>query len=304
MKLWKLTKKQVIRRVMLLPLLLIAGFVWLCVRACPESNYRLQIPPEAGDGDTANLTQEQMIPPPEGYTRVPAAEDSFLQFMRNMPCWPEGSSIMTFDGKTKSSGNAAAVYTLTLPDLDYQQCADTIMRLWGDYFMSTEQYDRIAFSYSNGYETKFTEWLNGKRYVTVPVINLTFRMKLAKKGEASALYGNYMQSVMRYAGTLSLDAESHPIKASEAHAGDIICHGGAPGHAVVIVDEAENEAGERCFLLAQGFIPSVSAHILAGYKDQKNPWYTEAELAGDTIRLCSWTFSGSELRRWKEGFAN
>lgn len=308
MKLRKLTKKLLIILLILLAVLLTGGFVWLCVRACPKANYRLQIPPEVREMNTPNLVQETMLPPPEGYTRIPAAEDSFLYYMRTMPCWPAGSSIMTYDGRPLSGANAAAVYELALPDSGYQECADTIMQLWGNYFYSTLQFDRIAFSYSNGYETKLMEWLKGWRYVTVPVIDLTFRMKLANANNVLGQYDNYMQSVMRYAGTLSLEAESHPIKPSEAHAGDILCKGGAPGHAVVIVDEARNEEGKRCFLIAQGFIPSQSAHVIAGVHDsplgKDCPWYTEEQLSQNPICLSSFTFQPDALRRWKDGFPN
>lgn len=313
MTLFRLTKKQVRIRLAVLAGLVLSGFVWLCVRACPTWHAQIQVPPEARSENMPTVyqtggTQETAIEPPAGYARIPAAEDSFLHFMRGAPVWPQGSSIMTYDGKTLSGANAAAVYTLALPDSGYQQCADTIMQLWGNYFMSTEQYDRIAFSYSNGYETKFTEWLDGWRYVTVPVIDLTFRMKLAKESIPLTQCDNYMQSVMRYAGTLSLEAESHPIKPEEAHAGDILCKGGAPGHAVVIVDEAQNDAGERCFLIAQGFIPSQSAHIIAGAHDsplgKDCPWYTEEQLSADPVRLSSYTFQPDSLRRWKDGFPN
>ena len=86
--------------------------------------------------------------------------------------------------------------------------------------------------------------------------------------------------------------------------GDILCHGGAPGHAVLIVDEAVNEAGERCFLLAQGFIPAQSCQILAGYAGAESPWYSASQLTGDEIRLEGYTFRGDGiLRRWNGGFS-
>lgn len=120
---------------------------------------------------------------------------------------------------------------------------------------------------------------------------------------------NYLKAVMRYAGTLSLEAESQPIGISEAHAGDIICKGGAPGHVVVIVDEAVNEKGERCFLLAQGLIPSQSAHVIAGVHDsplgETCPWYTETQLSTAPIRLSCYSYESTDaLRRWKDGFPN
>ncbi len=302
MKLWKLTKRQVIIRLSLLAILLVGGVILLMLRACPKWHDQRLMPPEAnGEGGT----QETVIVPPEGYTRIPAAEDSFLAFMREMPVWEQGSSIMTYDGKAISSVNAAAIYTLSLPDNHYQQCADTVIRLWSEYFYQTGQFDRMAFTFTSGYQTRWTDWQNGWRYLTIPVVGKTFRLKLASRDDSLQQMHNYLQAVMQYAGTLSLEAESHPISAAEARAGDIICKGGTPGHVLVIVDEAVNEAGERCFLLAQGLIPAQSAHIITGCGNAQSPWYTEEQLSERPLRLSSYTYQSTDvLRRWKEGFPN
>ena len=306
MKKFKLTKKQIIIRLILLAVFLVVLYVLMCVRACPAWKDNVQIPPEAAEAASpTGGTQESAIAPPEGYVRVPAAEDSFLAFMRRQPVWAAGSSIMTYEGRAISSVNAAAVYTLTQPDEDLQQCADTVIRLWSEYFYETKQYDRLAFSYSSGYQTRWEDWKNGWRYLTVPVIGWTFRLKLKGSDDSLQQMHNYLHSVMNYAGTLSLEAESQPISISEAHAGDIICKGGAPGHVVVIADEAENAEGKRCFLLAQGFMPAQSAHIIAGLKTDDTPWYTEEQLSANPLYLSSYTYySDNVLRRWKEGFPN
>ncbi len=302
MKIWKLTKKQVIIRLILLVIFLIALYLLMCLRACPKWHDQVLTPPESKG---AGGTQETAVAPPEGYERIPAAEGSFLQFMREMPVWEQGSSIMTYDGEAISSVNAAAVYTLSLPDVDLQQCADTVIRLWSEYYYQTGQTDRIAFSYSNGYETSWADWQKGWRYLTVPAVGWTFRVKLAGRDDSLQQMHNYLQAVMRYAGTLSLEAESQPVAASEAHAGDIICKGGAPGHVLVIVDEAVNEKGERCFLFAQGLMRSQSAHIVAGCGDADSPWYTEKQLSEMPVRFSSYTYQTPDtLRRWKDGFPN
>ena len=302
MKIWKLTKKQIIIRLILLVIFLIALYLLMCLRACQKWHDQVLTPPES---QGAGGTQETAVAPPEGYERIPAAEGSFLQFMREMPVWEQGSSIMTYDGEAISSVNAAAVYTLSLPDVDLQQCADTVIRLWSEYYYQTGQTDRIAFSYSNGYETSWADWQKGWRYLTVPAVGWTFRLKLKGQDDSLQQMHNYLQAVMRYAGTLSLEAESQPVAASEAHAGDIICKGGAPGHVLVIVDEAVNEKGERCFLFAQGLMRSQSAHIVAGCGDADSPWYTEKQLSEMPVRFSSYTYQTPDtLRRWKDGFPN
>ena len=108
-------------------------------------------------------------------------------------------------------------------------------------------------------------------------------------------------TVMRYAGTLSLEKESVPVSVQEAHAGDFLCHGGSPGHAVLIADEAVNENGERVFLLANGFMPAQSAYILAGYNCDPNPWYTQEQLSADPVCLSTYTFEGTGVLRRHTG---
>ena len=48
--------------------------------------------------------------------------------------------------------------------------------------------------------------------------------------------------------------------------GDVFIKGGFPGHAVVVLDMAENDrTGQRVFLLAQSYMPAQDIHIM------KNP---------------------------------
>ena len=306
MKRSRLTKKQVVLRLILPAVLLCAGIVILRLRACPHWEpvaITLHVDQTAPSPyiDPDGMTQETRILPPEGYERIPAEEGSFLQFMRQMELYPDGSAIYDYRGNTLPNANAAAVYTLSVGKEGYQQCADTIIRLWSEYFRQTGQTERIAFSLSNGYQTSFEKWKNGSRIMAIG--ELAWSMQLALPDDSEQAFHDYLLTVMRYAGTLSLEAESKPVSAQEARAGDIICKGGAPGHAVVIVDEARNAEGSRCFLLAQGFMPSQSAHVIAGYGQTQNMWYTEAELSADPIALSSYVFHGSEsLRRWEDGF--
>ena len=304
MKLFKLTKKQIILRVILLLVFCIAGFVFLCIRACPtwkpaDVTPKFEREAENPYLDPTGMTQETRILPPEGYTRTETADGSFLAFMRQQPVYENGSLIYVYDGSYSSNANAAAVYTLSVGAEGYQQCADSLIRLWSEYFLATGQTGRIAFHLSNGFLCDYESWRSGKRVLAAG--KWACWLKLRGYDDSEQQFHNYLLSVMRYAGTLSLEAESEPIAASEARAGDLICHGGTPGHAVLIVDEAQNEAGERCFLLAQGMIPAQSCHILTGYGDTPNPWYTEAELGAETIRLSGYTFHAGDLRRWNGG---
>ena len=306
MKLFKLTKKQAIRDIIILVLLLLIGWGVLCFYAArhwkpAEITVKTRQMPENPYIVPAGDTQETRILPPEGYTRIPAAEDSFLHFMRKQPLYPDGSDIYMYDGTSESGVMAAAVYQIPLGNEGYQQCADSIIRLWSTYFRETGQTEKLMFHLTNGMECGYDTFRKGMRVLAV--LDWAAWMPLALPAEDSdQLFNDWLMTVMRYAGTISLYAESQTISAKDAHAGDIICHPDSPGHVVVIVDEAENAAGERCFLLAQGWIPAQSCHIF--YNQQENPWITEEMLSQPLIQTAPCTFQADELRRWGEGFPN
>ena len=48
--------------------------------------------------------------------------------------------------------------------------------------------------------------------------------------------------------------------------GDVFIQGGFPGHAIIVVDLAENEVGEKCFLVAQSYMPAQEIHVLKNFK--------------------------------------
>lgn len=301
-----------IKRKLLIPLILLTGlaaggFGLILFRACPkwvpaEITPEITEMPENPFIDPDGMTQETRILPPAGYERTPAADDSFLAFMRQQPLYENGASVCSYLGSSLGRGHAAAVYTLSVGREGYQQCADSIIRLWSEYFFTTGQTERIAFSLTNGYKTDYESWRSGKRVLAFG--NVAWSMKLAGYDDSVQQFHNYLMTVMHYAGTRSLEAESKPVSVQDARAGDILVNGGSPGHAVVIADEAVNAAGERCFLLAQGFMPARNCHIITGEWDAENPWYTEEQISRDPVPVSSYSFTGEALRRWKEGFPN
>ncbi len=301
-----------IRRRLLIPLALLTGLAAGCFglivfRACPkwqpaELTPKITEMPANPYLNPDGMTQETRILPPEGFERTPAAPDSFLAFMRQQPLYEHGAAVCSYRGANYSAHNAAAVYTLSVGKEGYQECADSIIRLWSEYFYATGQTERIAFRLTNGYQTSYERWRSGTRVLVFG--NIAWGMKLAGYDDSVQQFHNYLMAVMHYAGTRSLEAESAPIAAEDARAGDLLVNGGSPGHAVVIVDEAVNAEGERCYLLAQGYMPAQNCHIINGCEDKQNPWYTAEQLSGDPVRTDQYTFTGEALRRWKEGFPN
>ena len=243
-------------------------------------------------------TLETRILTPDGFERVPVEKGSFGEYLRNYPLLPDDIKLPVYDGTTFNSTDVAAVFDISLEADGYQQCADSIIRLYSDYFYETNQFERINYMFSNGDECSYERWRKGKRMLTFLSFSCEIPAALPDKSEQQ--YRNYLKEVMRYAGTLSLQKESEVISSDELRIGDIICN---DTHVVMIADAAVNEKGEKCYLIGQSFIPSVCFHILTKTEGRDiSPWFTEEQFKNDTFTVGSFTFEKNDIRRWKDGF--
>jgi hypothetical protein len=78
--------------------------------------------------------------------------------------------------------------------------------------------------------------------------------------------------------------------------GDVFIQGGSPGHAVIVVDMAQNkQKGEKKFILAQSYMPAQEIQILKNPKGE-GVWFSDREL--DPLETPEWTFSIGSLKRF------
>jgi Domain of unknown function (4846) len=75
----------------------------------------------------------------------------------------------------------------------------------------------------------------------------------------------------------------------------VFIRGGFPGHAVLVVDVAENASGKRIFLLAQSYMPAQDIHILRNPNARIDPWYHAVD-RGNLVTP-EWTFQYTDLKR-------
>lgn len=204
--------------------------------------------------------------PPAGFERIAAPSDSFAAWLRGLPLKPAGSRVHEFDGKEKKNQAAhAAVIDIDVGRGDLQQCADFVIRLRAEYLFSIGRSDEVAFHFTSGDLAEFRRWAAGER----PMIDKN-RVTWRKSQGPDASYPSfraYLTSVFTYAGTKSLARELKPVASpKEIQIGDVFIRGGSPGHAVIVLDVAENpRTKDRVFLLAQSFMPAQEPHVL------KNP---------------------------------
>lgn len=240
---------------------------------------------------------ETRVKVPTGFERVPAPVGSFARYLRQLPLKPAGSGVFLYNGLPKLAQVHVAVLAIDVGKRDLQQCADAVMRLRAEYLFAQKRYADIHFNFTNGFNCTYSKWREGYR-VKVSGNQVSWY----KKGAQDASYGsfrNYLDIVYSYAGTLSLEKEMKLVKYSEMAIGDVLIRGGSPGHAVIVVDMAQNtKTGEKLFLLAQSYMPAQDIHILQNPSDVKlSPWY-RVNTSGEEVFTPEWDFVKGNLRRF------
>lgn len=265
--------------------------------ASPDEVSTEELQAEASYINPEGMTIESRIIPPEGFERISAEQGSFAELLRNYPVKEDGSPVLLYNGKEKGNQSAhIAVTALPIASEDLQQCADSVMRMYAEYFYATGQYERIVFHFTNGFAAEYTKWREGYR-ISVNGNQVSW-VKSAEYDDSYETFAKYLRIVFVYAGTLSMKEESEEISLEEVQAGDVFLMGGSPGHVVMIADVCENKQGERAFLLAQGYMPAQEFHVLKNPAHENNPWYYEEEITYP-LRTPEYTFSEGSLRRLK-----
>lgn len=248
--------------------------------------------------NTEGNTLEARINTPEDFERVPVAEKSFGQYLRQLPLKPDGTMVRFYNGLPKPNFNVyTAVVDLEIGERDLHQCADAVMRLRAEHLWNQKEYDKIHFNFTNGFRVDYSEWMKGKR-IAVKGNNVSWY----QAGSPSNTYKDfwkYMEIIFSYAGTLSLAKELKPVKTDQLQIGDVFVQGGSPGHAVIVVDVATRpETGEKIFLLAQSYMPAQQIQILKNRNEDISPWYS-ADF-GEVLETPEWTFTNKDLKRFGE----
>jgi hypothetical protein len=302
-----------------IPFLLLVCFVACMAQGSAEPQVARPSPARVPEPDSTIAIR---FAPPQGFTRVPVEAKSFGAYLRGLPLKPEGAQVHLFDGSLKRwQGAQAAVIDMSVGKRDLQQCADAIMRLRAEHLFAQDRKPEIAFHFTSGFHAPFAQWMEGERIR----VNGN-RCSWAATGVRGATHDdllNYLQVVFTYASTRSigkdlLDAipwrmrpvdlrtnagipetppEEVPVWRAPVIAGDVFVQAAHPGHAVIVVDVAENRAGEQIFLLAQSYMPAQEIHVLKNLEDAAlSPWFKLND--GDELVTPEWTFRWEQRKRW------
>ena len=254
--------------------------------------------PKSGYSNKQSIVNQ--IPVPKGYKRVLTKSGSFEEWLRFLPLNPENSKVLLFDGREKPyQSGAFRVINIDIGSSDLQQCADATMRLKAEYHYSRGEFDKIHFNFTSGHKVSFDDWRKGKK-PSISGNNVSFSSANGQTDNSYTNFKKYLKMVFSYAGTASLEKELVHADLTQIKAGDLFIKGGFPGHAVIVLDVAENiENGDKIFLLAQSYMPAQSIHILKNFDhNQKlSPWYPIN--FGEMLHTPEWDFKAGSLKKWK-----
>lgn len=236
------------------------------------------------------------IDAPLGFRRIELPPESFGAWLRAFPTRPGREPVRLFDGREKGNQSAHVLtFDIDVGKRDLQQCADAVMRLRAEYLFAMKRTKDICFRFTSGDAVPWRRWAGGER-PRVRGRSVEWEPHGASAGHPS--FRRYLDAIFMYAGSASLSRELESgIELARILPGDVLIQGGFPGHAVIVMDVAENERGERRYLLAQSYMPAQEIHLLRN-PSAEGPWY-DAQAKG-SIPTPEWNFRTRDLMRFSE----
>lgn len=223
------------------------------------------------------------IPTPWGYERLDPIDNSFANYLRSLPLKETGSKVQLYTGgESRLQSLAYAVVDMPLLSND-EQCADVCMRLRAEYLYNEGRYKDIHFRSVSGKDMRYS----------------------GKKSRKS--FERYLRNVYGAASTYSLKHELPQRYLPHIQPGDVFVYAAGDhdlekmahskyGHAIMVVDVAYDEKGNKAILLAEGNTPARDIHILRNWMNPfASPWFYIDLDAEDFFFDCFY-YKAEELR--------
>lgn len=243
----------------------------------------------------SGMTLSERFAVPNQYKRDIYKEGSFGAFVRGYAMQKDRAKVHLYDGTEKGNqSSAAAVFAMKLGSRDLQQCADSVIRMYAEYYYQSKQYDHMKFHFVDGFECSYQKWAYGYR-VSFENDKASWKKK-ADKHTSYESFEKYLNVVFAYASTLSLEKECKEVDIANVKIGDVFIKAGSPGHVVMVVDVSSNAQGKKAVLLAQGYMPAQEFHVITNPLHHEDPWYYQEEM-GSPFRTAEYTFPDSICKR-------
>ncbi|MCP4599173.1 MAG: DUF4846 domain-containing protein [Proteobacteria bacterium] len=251
--------------------------------------------------DPVHDTIAKRFEPPAEFKRTVVNENSFGHWLRHLPLKLGLPPVLLHDGELKSTQDVhQAVLDIDVGKRDLQQCADAVMRLRAEYLWSIGRQGVICFRSAAGPRARWTSWRDGLR---PPKGKAGPWKKATRSSKGYRSFRAYLNKVFGVANSASLLRQMKEVDdPTKVESGDVYIEGATRrgfGHAVIVMDIAENREGKRVFLISQSYMPAQDIHILKNPNDLKSPWYEATE--DGSLDTPEWSFRPGSLRRFRKG---
>ncbi len=235
------------------------------------------------------------IPVTKGMERA-EAHNHFSKWLRSLPLRSTNKVYLYNKALKADQSKHYAVIDVSTGSKDLQQCADAIMRLRAEFFFEQGKYDSIRFYSAGNKELSFSEYMKGHRYFLAGN-RLQTSVNTHAFCDTRKCFMQSLETVFAYCGTYNLFDQLKHRRIQDMQAGDVLIKPGSPGHAMIVVDMAQNKAtGKKFFMLAQGYMPAQDMHIVLNPKETNSPWF---ELdTEEPIVTPYWVFTPGQLKGW------
>ncbi len=209
--------------------------------------------------------------PPPGFERIPAEENSFAFYLRNLPLLPENSPVIDYQGNISKSADdttVAGVVDYPVRGRKLEQCMDIILRFYAQYLRSQDRGDEIVFYLPGGYPLKWLDWRNGFR---PQYHGIEFDLvKTEPRDSSRKNFERFLWHIFYRSSTQAAYFAYPDVVREQVQIGDFVVKKGKKGHAVLIVDLAVDSLGNKVALIGQGDTPACGFYLL-NYKNGQ-PW--------------------------------
>ncbi len=218
-------------------------------------------------------TLETRFASPTGFHRIILPPHSFGAFLRTLTLKKPGSAVFDYRGrvfKKENDSTVAAVTDMDIRGKKLEQCMDILMRLYGSFLIGEKQSDKIIFPLPDGLALSWPVWAKGMR----PAFKgLHFYLEQRAATDTSRRnFERYLNTMFSYTGSQTFYHYYPRIPLENMQPGDFITRKQRRGHAVLIMDMAVNERGEKRIIVGQGDTPACPLYILKNRDG--SPWFT------------------------------
>jgi hypothetical protein len=216
----------------------------------------------------AQSTVGEIILPNGDYQRIKVEGGSFSAWLRGLPLKPAGSPVLDYRGRVYKSAEDTAVGEVIDMDIRgrrLEQCMDILVRLYAEYLWQEGGTEKLFLPLPGGYWLSWKSWADGFR-PQYKGINVSL-IKRGNPDDSQMNYRRYLNEIYANSHTLQFYYNYKTVDFKSLQPGDVIIKNGHKKHAVMIVDLAQNSAGELLGLIGHGDTPACQFFLLRSKRD-------------------------------------